>query len=61
MLLGRVGSCTKTQGPSASGAAAGKKQMREDVGFFVCLFVLSFLGLHSRHMEVPRLEVKLEL
>ena len=27
-----------------------------------CLFVrLSFLGLHPRHMEVPRLGVKLEL
>ena len=26
---------------------------------FVCLFV--FLGLHQRHMEVPRLGVELEL
>ena len=29
--------------------------------FFVCLFVLPFLGPHLRHMEVPRLEVQLEL
>ena len=28
--------------------------------FFVCLFVY-FLGLHARHMEVPRLGVELEL
>ena len=32
-------------------------------GFFVCLFcfVFVFLGLHLRHMEAPRLGVKLEL
>ena len=29
--------------------------------FFVCLFVLFFLGLHLWHMEVPRLGIKLEL
>ena len=26
-----------------------------------CLFIFSFLGLHLRHMEVPRLGVKSEL
>ena len=29
--------------------------------FFVCLFVLSFLGLHLWHLEFPRLEVQSEL
>ena len=29
-------------------------------GIFVCLFVC-FLGLHLQQVEVPRLEVKLEL
>ena len=27
----------------------------------VCLFVFGFLGLHPRHMDVPRLGVELEL
>ena len=31
------------------------------VVFFVCLFVFCFLGLHLRHMEVPRLGVQSEL
>ena len=26
------------------------------LGFHIMLFFLAFLGLHSRHMEVPRLE-----
>ena len=29
--------------------------------FFFCLFLVFFLGLHPRHMEVPRLGVKSEL
>ena len=28
---------------------------------FIYLFICVFLGLHSRHMEIPRLGVKLEL
>ena len=31
------------------------------VFWFVCLFILVFLGLHPQHMEVPRLGVKSEL
>ena len=34
----------------------------EEQGFlFVCLFVLHFLVLHLRHMEVPRLGVESEI
>ena len=29
--------------------------------FCLCLFVSVFLGLHPRHMEVPRLGAELEL
>ena len=30
-------------------------------GNVFCLFVFAFLGLHLRHMEIPRLGVKMEL
>ena len=29
--------------------------------YLIYLFIYLFLGLHSRHMAVPRLETKLEL
>ena len=29
--------------------------------FFFFFFLFCFLGLHLRHMEVPRLDIKLEL
>ena len=30
------------------------------LGFFVCLFIFSFLGPHLQHTEVPRLRGELE-
>ena len=36
-------------------------EIRMTLGFFCCCFVFCFLGLHPRHMEVPRLGVQLEL
>ena len=33
----------------------------EETSRTICLFILSFLGLHSRHAEVPRLGVQSEL
>ena len=38
-----------------------KNKIKKERGILIVCFVFVFLGPHLRHMEVPRLEVKLEL
>ena len=62
-------SCSSDSTPKTGGMALQSQKTPQNkqtpqnppvILFFVCLFVY-FLGLHVRHMEVPRLGVELEL